>query len=893
MKKHLMSLLALMLVIGMAQAGPVNVSQAKYVGQQFVQANFEETRQSADLSLVYTFTSTRGEVGYYVFNVGNDGFVIISGDDNFRPIIGYSEEGAFDVDNMSPECDFYLKTIAESRSNANTNVIDPLVAEEWQSVMNSGRLISRNGGRGVNYLVQTKWDQSPAPFNSDCPYDAGSPQSGYHAYTGCVATAMAQVMKYWNHPAQGQGSNSYDISQPTYDFYGNMTYPGHPDYGVNGVITVNFGAATYDWANMLNTYTSGGYTPEQGAAVALISYHCGAAVNMKYGNYADEGSGTSTDYVPDAIKNHFHYSTQAQVINKPSANLALWQNQLKESFDLGWPVLYSGSEPNAGYGHAFICDGYDDNDLFHFNWGWGGSGDGMFLIEGIDYTSSARGVFNFVPTEVYNSTAQAPNSFTVTPDPNNALSATLSWKNPTKTLNNDNITSIDRVVVTRNGEVVYTEDNVTPGAIMTATDNSVPRFDAFNYSVYVIVNGAHGKIAYKNQVNFGPTCGWSIVVTQAAMNGFRGGAIHMYNACGTEFASVTTSSSNVQSIPVDMPLGKVSFGWSAPLSGTAFTMAFSIKNAQNQTVYTYVGSSDDMPEGIFFPETGQYNNTCGNEAPVGVATNCVALLDEENPNTIHVSWDPIEGANGYGYTVYRDNRVHRLIPNGTSFVDENVPQGGHCYYIGYLGDGGENGMYSNESCATAGACYAPTNIDYEYTGSAYKIKLKWEKPVPSDGLSGYYLFRKMGEDGEYTRVKLLGASATTYTDNSANQDGNYYYYKLYAYYGGSMDCTSAPANWIGDPNQFFIKVLYSTDGVNEMEGKDVAVFPNPTTNRFTVEGEGLNHVTVFNTLGQMVYDMDCHGESVDVNLYNVETGVYMVRVATAQGIVTKRITVIK
>jgi hypothetical protein len=108
-----------------------------------------------------------------------------------------------------------------------------------------------------------------------------------------------------------------------------------------------------------------------------------------------------------------------------------------------------------------------------------------------------------------------------------------------------------------------------------------------------------------------------------------------------------------------------------------------------------------------------------------------------------------------------------------------------------------------------------------------------------------------------------------------------------------MDCTSAPANWIGDPNQFFIKVLYSTDGVNEMEGKDVDVFPNPTTNRFTVEGEGLNHVTVFNTVGQMVYDMDCHGDSVDINLYNVETGVYMVRVATNQGVVTKRITVIK
>ena len=887
MKKYLLSMLALALGIGMAQAGPVSVSQAKYVGQQFVQANFEETRQSAELTLVYTGTTSRGEAGYYVFNVGSDGFVIVSGDDNFRPLIAYSQEGIFDVDNVSPGCAFYLNSIAESRSNANTNVIDPLVEMEWRSVMNNGKLISRNGGRGVDYLVQTKWDQSPAPYNSDCPFDASSPQSGYHAYTGYVATAMAQIMKYWNYPAQGQGSNTYDISQPTYDYYGNMTYPGHPDYGNNGVITVNFGAATYDWANMLNSYSQG-YTTEQGNAVALISYHCGAAVNMKYGNYADDGSGTSTDLVPTAITNNFGYSSSANVINKP-ANLATWQSLLKDSFDMGWPVLYSGSEPNAGYGHAFICDGYDDNDMFHFNWGWGGSQDGMFIIEGIDYTSSVRGVFNFAPTEVYGNTPQAPTSFTVTPAPNNELAATLSWRNPTKSLSNANLTSIDQIVITRNGEVIYTADNVTPGANMTATDNSVPRFDAFNYSVYAIVNGAHGKVAYKNQISFGPTCGWTIYITQAAMNGFRGGAIHLYNSCGTEFAQVTTNNSTLQTIPIEMPLGNISMGWSAPTSGTAFPMSFSIKNSQNQTIYTYNGNSDALAEGIFY----NGNNDCGNEAPEGVASNCVALIDEENPNNIHVSWDPIDNANGYGYVVYRDEKLHRVVPEGTSFVDENVPQGGHCYYVGFLGEGGENGLYSNESCATIGNnCMAPTNLDYEYTGTANKIKLKWEKPVPSNGLSGYYLYRKMGEDGVYTRIKLLGASATSYTDNSANQDGNFYYYKLYAYYS-SIDCTSAPANWIGDSNRFYLQVLYSLDGLNESEANNVNLFPNPTTNRFTIEGNDISHVTVFNTVGQMVYDMDCQGESVEVNLNNVETGVYMVRITTGQGLVTKRITIIK
>ncbi len=137
----------------------------------------------------------------------------------------------------------------------------------------------------------------------------------------------------------------------------------------------------------------------------------------------------------------------------------------------------------------------------------------------------------------------------------------------------------------------------------------------------------------------------------------------------------------------------------------------------------------------------------------------------------------------------------------------------------------------------------------------------------------------------------MSASATSYTDNSANQEGDYYY-KLYAYYG-DLDCTSAPAYWIYDHNQFYLHAPYSADGINEVESNSISVFPNPTTSRFTVEGQGLNHITVYNLMGQMVYEMECQGESVDINLNNVETGVYMVRIFTNNGDVTKRITVIR
>ena len=837
MKKYLLSMLAVVLGIGVAQARPVSESQAKYVGQQFVQANFEQSRQSGELTLVYTGTSNR-----------------VSADDAYRPIVGFSDEGIFDAQNINRELAYMLDRLIASREGKNLGEPAPMVAAEWELVSTRGTLISRNGGRANTYMVQTKWNQD-YPYNYYCPTGAGGP--GGHVYAGCVACAMSQVMKYWDYPAKGQGSHTY--------YYG----------------SANFGDTNYDWENMPVAINSNS-PQEQIDAVATLMYHCAVSVNMMW---AVDGSGAYSADVPGAISQYFLYTNQAALHSRDNFSYENWANKLKESFDMGWPLYYAGQSPDGG--HAFVCDGYNDANLYHYNWGWGGSGDGWFDFDAIDYNSSDGAIFNFVPSSVYDNTPQAPTNFSITPAPNNELSAQLTWVNPTKTLTNVTMPTIDRVVVTRNGEVVYTEENVTPGATMTITDNSVPRFDAFNYAVYVVYNGMHGKMNYQNAVSFGPTCGWTVQISQAAMNGFRGGMIHLYNASGTEFAQITTTNSSIQNIPVDMPLGRISIGWTAQTYGAVFNMSFTIKDSNNNAVYTYSGSSDELEEGIFY----QGNNSCGNGIGDGIPSNVVALVDEENPNNINVSWDGISGVEGYGYTVYRDGLFHRLIPEATSFVDENAPVGGHCYVVGYLYDGGENGFYSNESCATAGACYAPTDIDFEYTGNAYKIKLKWEKPEPADGLSGYYLFRKFGENDTYQRIKLLSASATSYTDNSANQEGDYYY-KLYAYYA-DLDCTSAPAYWKYDNNQFFIKVYYSADAVNELEANSVSVFPNPTTSQFTVEGEGLNHVTVFNTMGQKVYEMNCQGESVDVNLSHVETGVYMVRISTVNGETTKRITIIR
>ena len=866
MKKYLMSLLALALGIGMVHAKPVDLSQAKYVGQQFVQAKFEQSRQSNDLTLVYTGTSYRGEACFYVFNVGDHGYVMVSADDYFRPILGYSMEGVFPVDNMPDGLRYLLDAVIDGRTGRSGNAT-PQVVAEWELVNKTGRLMSRNGGKSANFLVSTRWDQDH-PYNLYCPEYPGGPNG--RCYTGCVATAMSQIMKYWNHPLQGQSSVTYNSG-------GSQGYPYFPG------LTANFGATTYDWDNMPASLSGSSPQVEQ-EAVATLMYHCGVAVHM---NYAPDGSGAQSTDVPNAISNYFRYTNQAVHRERSTYSYAGWYRMLKEHIDMGWPVYYSGCDGGNPIGcHAFICDGYDDAGLMHWNFGWGGVGDNFIDFDAIEYSASRdAAVFNFVPVDIYNATPKAPTNFTVTPAANNELKATLTWTNPTKTLNESNITTIDQIAVVRDGRIIYTENNVTPGANMTVMDNEVPRFDVFQYEVYAVCNGRHGKIATADNILVGPTCRWTVNITQAAMNGFRGGAIHIYNATGKEIGQITTGSSNVQSIPVDVPIGHVSFGWSAQTYGDSFNMGFMIKDSQNNTVYTYSGQSADLTEGIFYDA----NNSCGNGIGNGCPSNIVAVVDEEDPTDIHVSWEPID-AEGYGYAVYRDDMLYRIIPEGTSFLDEDTEIGGHCYKVSYFYYGGENGQYSNESCASSGACYAPTDFTYEFVGENNKIKLRWQKPEPHDGLSGFYLFRKFGEDGTYTRVKVTNANTTNFTDNTAVNEGHYYY-KLYAYYQ-SLDCYSAPAAWIDDPNQFYLYINY-TVGVNEQTEGDVSIFPNPTTSRFTVEGQGLNHVTVYNLMGQKVYEMACQDESVDINLSDVESGIYMVRISTNNGEVTKRITVIR
>ena len=174
-----------------------------------------------------------------------------------------------------------------------------------------------------------------------------------------------------------------------------------------------------------------------------------------------------------------------------------------------------------------------------------------------------------------------------------------------------------------------------------------------------------------------------------------------------------------------------------------------------------------------------------------------------------------------------------------------------------------------------------------YCWSLLSATLKWETPEPNDGLSGYYLYRKEG-DGEYHRIKLLNAAAVTFTDSGLSVEGDYYY-RLYAHYH-DLDCTSSPANRRYYPNVFELHAYYSPTGVEENEAQ-VKVYPNPTNNLVTIEAENMTEVSVYNTMGQCVLQKEITDNQATIDLQYVCTGLYLLRVKTESGIVSKRIAV--
>lgn len=285
----------------------------------------------------------------YTFTFSPVGFVIVAADDASIPILAYSDESTIPKEITNPATKEWLDSYSNEIYNIITHSLsNQETVKKWDALL-AGKYQSPT--RDVSPLLTTTWDQG-CYYNALCPADGGAIFNCGHTYTGCVATAMAQIMKYHNYPPQGVGVHTY--VDPLY-----------------GPQTANFGNTTYDWAAMPNN-VSGSNTP-----VATIMYHSGVSVNM---HYSTSGSGAYSEAVPDALMNYFNYTPGVTIQYKNAyANLDDFKNLIRADLDQQLPVYYSGSNPSEG--HAFVCDGYRLSDgTFHFNWGWSGSSNGWYSI---------------------------------------------------------------------------------------------------------------------------------------------------------------------------------------------------------------------------------------------------------------------------------------------------------------------------------------------------------------------------------------------------------------------------------------------------------------------------------------------------------------------------------
>lgn len=366
-------------------AGPVDENTALKVASNFYSTQLKNS--SVNLSLAYTCKSQEIDINkaskvneqayYYVFNNGNNGFVIISGDDATYPVLGYSDSGSYEEKKQASNFVKWMENYKQQIRYVVQNDIQATaeIKQDWSNILN--KVSSFKNSQAVSALVTTKWSQSPY-VNDLCPPDqAAGEYNGYHAVAGCPATAMAQIMKFWNYPTNGQGFHSYN----------------HDEYGT---LSANFASTTYDWASMPNVVSA------SNNAVATLMYHCGVAVEMNYGPQSS-GSYVILDYTQSpeqcseyAYKTYFDYdATTLKGLMRENYTDTEWKNLLKADLDAGMPIQYAGFGQG---GHTFVCDGYDNNDYFHMNWGWGGYADGYFLLDALNPgsggTGSGAGTYN-------------------------------------------------------------------------------------------------------------------------------------------------------------------------------------------------------------------------------------------------------------------------------------------------------------------------------------------------------------------------------------------------------------------------------------------------------------------------------------------------------------------
>ncbi|MDU1903898.1 MAG: C10 family peptidase [Dysgonomonas sp.] len=360
-------LLAKQIDVNTARQAAISFLSGKTKLRNAPQLSLELIHTAGQQSSLQTSSGTE-PLYYYVFNIGdNNGFIIISADDVNVPVIGYSKKGGYDPALLPENFKSWMK-------NVELGMADAILKDSSPRAINPGGELDTIVP--VDALIKTQWDQGH-PFNIAIPYLVNGTSK---PATGCTATATAQVMKYYNYPVSGKMQTSTyrvgDASNPTY------------------IPAIDLTQYTYDWEHMLNRYSGvANISDREKNAVAQLMYHVGASVRMDYG----PSSGASLNSATNALIAYFGYDTDIFNIKREHYSNQDWTELIRKEIANNRPVIYEGWSITDS-GHAFICDGFDENGLFHFNWGWGGYNDGYYSLDApLEYKNKQQIVANIKP----------------------------------------------------------------------------------------------------------------------------------------------------------------------------------------------------------------------------------------------------------------------------------------------------------------------------------------------------------------------------------------------------------------------------------------------------------------------------------------------------------------
>jgi len=824
--------LSLLLLFGILQAGIVSEDQAQQAARnQYWQAS--QVNNYAQIIPILTFTEMfANEAVYYVFEFENNpGFVMVAADDDVFPILGYSLEKNYSgsmnnqPDNFTAWMQLYEDQIIYARENGLQ--ADNKISSAWASLETfspkPGKMMS------VDPLVNTSWDQG-CYYNEYCPDDNGGPCN--HVYVGCVATCMAQIMKYHNYPAQGTGTNSY------------YAYP-------YGQLTVDFGATTYDWASMPNQLNS------NNDAVATISYHCGVGVNM---SYSASGSGAYSNAARNAFVNYFGYSDDATLYTKASYSADVWESMIRNDLNGGYPLYYAGY---GSGGHAFVLDGYQGTNHFHFNWGWSGWYNGYFYVSnlnpgGSNFNDNQEAIFHIYPEGTV--TLAAPDNLQY--EIINGNDVTLQWNAPTgKALTGYNIYR-NNDLIDSTTEATYTDENLSAGTyeyFVTAVydeGESVPSssvsmlisgannvvfeddFSAYNSSQQLVCQNAEGWTTWSNNPCSGED---PYVTTEQAYSGTNSIIIEGTNDAVKEINNLTSG------------LYRISFYIYVPDGYLGYFNTLQEFNGSNSLwgmqVYFDAGGAGSIDGGGAGAASFSYNNDTWllNEIVVDLNNDWAEYKLEGT--SIH-SWVWSAGALG-------QNGINQL--GGNNFYAWTGSKGTPKFFV-------DDYMIEDIGGMTLAP---PENLAYSFSGS--DVELTWDAPA-SKGFTGYNLYYSL-DGGTYEMIE--NTMETSYTVNAPGV--GLHSYRVTAVYD---EGESQPT----DPISFTIT------GINDHAQQVISIYPNPASEVIHVQSKDrINSISIYNYDGRVLLDREVNLKNINIPVIEFDSGIYFIKIETSEDTLIRRI----